>query len=78
MKALKENDVVSLREKVEGRSIPDFHSLVIPSGSEGTIVAVWGDPSRPSKYEVEFFIRERNSFALASIEATNAVVIWES
>lgn len=59
MKALKENDVVSLREKVDDRSIPDFYSFVIPSAPEGAIVAVWGDCSRPSKYEVEFFIRER-------------------
>ena len=42
--------------------------VIVPAGSAGTVVAVLGDPDRPSAYLVEFCVGEM-AFALATVEA---------
>ena len=49
-------------------------SIYDPKGktqSAATVVLVFGDPASPAAYEVEAFLPESNSYALATFEAAD-------
>lgn len=64
-----ENDVIRLRESVAADVIGEGISIVIPVGTIGTVVLVHGDSKHPLAYEVEFYLQEKDCYALATIEA---------
>jgi hypothetical protein len=68
-----ENDVVHLREAVKVDVIGEKYSINVDAGAIGTIVHVYGEPMKPLAYEIEFYIRDRDSYALATINAEELV-----
>ena len=73
MTTYQENDLIHLREPVSADVIGERRSLVIPSGTSGSIVLVHGDPTQPLAYEVEFYVPDQDCYALATIEAGSAL-----
>ena len=69
MSTFKEIDVIRLRRSVEADLLGQPGRHLVPSGSVGTVVLVHGPAAEPSAYEIEFYIAERDAFALASVEA---------
>ncbi|MCZ2498760.1 DUF4926 domain-containing protein [Xylophilus sp. Kf1] len=69
MKINHENDVIRLRESVMADVIGEGRALTIPAGTKGAVVLVHGDPENPAAYEIEFYMKEQNCYALATIEA---------
>lgn len=68
MNTFHENDVVRLREEVKANIIAGAE-ILIPAGSEGTVVLVHGSSEEPSAYEVEFYIPGQNDFAIATVDS---------
>jgi hypothetical protein len=69
MKIYNENDVIRLKEPITADVVGERRSLVISSGTAGTVVLVHGDPNQPAAYEIEFYIEEEDCYALATLEA---------
>jgi hypothetical protein len=69
MKAMKENDTFTLLKEVEATVIGERTVVVLPVGAIVTVVLVFGDPASPLAYEVEAFLSESNTYALATVEA---------
>ena len=65
-----ENDVVRLREPVTAKVIGEQRSLVIPAGTEGAVVLVYGSPVKPDAYEIEFYVRDDDCYVLATLDAS--------
>src|SRR3954467_7474647 len=91
MTVAREIDIVRIHVAVEGQALDDDRTVIIPAGSEGTVVSVAGPPDQPEGYEVEFFIESPNQSdapvdefgiepmqptALASVPADAITVIW--
>lgn len=68
-----ENDVVSLKQTIDAKIVGDNRSLMIPAGTIGTIVLVYGAIQKPEAYEVEFYIQDYDSYALATIKSEQIV-----
>lgn len=71
MNAMKENDVFSLPKAVNAVVVGEKTTTVLPGGTVVTVVLVFGDPASPAAYEVEAFLPESNSYALATFEAAD-------
>lgn len=71
MNAMKENDVFSLPKAVNAIVIGEKNAIVLPAGTVVTVVLVFGDPASPVAYEVEAFLPESNSYALATFDVTD-------
>lgn len=69
MTVYRENDVVQLPGAINATVIGERRSIVIPANTVGTVVLVHGDPMQPAAYEVEFYIKHQDCYALATIEA---------
>ena len=69
MSTFKEIDVIKLRRAVEADVIGEGRRSVIPAGAAGTVVLVHGPAANPTAYEIEFYIADSDSFALATVEA---------
>jgi hypothetical protein len=69
MSTFKEIDVIKLRRSVEADVIGEGKTIVVPSGSLGTVVLVHGPTAKPSGYEIEFYIADSDDFAVATVEA---------
>jgi hypothetical protein len=65
----KEHDLISLRDSVTADVVGEGRALTIPAGTTGAIVLVHGDLVNPAAYEIEFYIKEQNCYALATVEA---------
>ena len=65
----RELDYVYIIDSVPGLLTKDFTKFIVPSGTEGTIVLVYGKEENPEAYEIEFFIEEHNCTALATVPA---------
>lgn len=68
MKVLRENDSVVLTKSVKGAVIGESREVVLPIGTNATVVLVHGDPSQPEGYEIEAYISEQDCYVLATIE----------
>ena len=44
-------------------------NLILPAGSEGAVIYVWGDPHNPAFYQVEVYLKETDEFAVANVPA---------
>jgi hypothetical protein len=66
---MKENETFILQTAVEATVDGERARVVLPVGTTVTIVMVFGDPVLPSAYEVEAFLSESNTYALATVEA---------
>lgn len=69
MKAMKENDTFKLSQSVEATAIGENRTVALPAGRVVTVVMVLGDPNSPAAYEVEAFMPDDNTYALATIDA---------
>jgi Domain of unknown function (DUF4926) len=69
MSTYKEIDVIRVRRSVEADVLGEHATFVVPSGSLGTVVLVHGPAAKPSAYEIEFYVAERDAFALATVDA---------
>lgn len=69
MNAMKENDNFQLSKPVEAEVIGEHTSVTLPPGMAVTVVLVFGDPALPEAYEVEAYLPETNTYALATIPA---------
>ncbi len=67
MKIYRESDVIVLQEPIPADVIGEDRTLTVPVGTQGAVVLVHGDPSQPAAYEVEFYIRDSDCYALATI-----------
>jgi hypothetical protein len=91
MTVAREIDIVRVHEPVEGYVIGERRTVIIPAGSEGTVVYVAGPPNQPEAYEVEFGIEAPNQpdaredelgiepvqpSALATVRPDAITVIW--
>jgi hypothetical protein len=64
------NDKVRLRGPIARAKIIGSRSSVdIDRGSIGTIVSARGDPMNPRAYDVKFYIKDQNCYAVATISA---------
>jgi hypothetical protein len=71
MKMLKENDIISLAQPIEGDVIGEHRKVVLPTGTIATVVLVHGDPNQPMAYEIEAYFSEQDCYVLATLEAAN-------
>lgn len=69
MNALKENDSFRLTRPVEAEVIGEHTVVTLPAATVVTVVLVFGDPTSPEAYEVEAYLPETNTYALATIPA---------
>lgn len=69
MIVVNEHDGIRLLQPVEAHVIGERRKVVIPEGSEGTVVHVYGPPAKPVAYEVEFVLKPLESYALATVDA---------
>src|SRR4051812_46375966 len=76
MNEVNEHDVVRVNEPVEGYVIGEQRTIIIPAGSEGTVVDIGGPSDRPEAYEVEFNIEPFPSSALATVSPAAVTVVW--
>lgn len=72
MKIFRENDYFVLRQPLEGTVIGESHKFTLPVGTTVTVVLVHGSPICPIAYELEAYIKEKDWYVLATIEAQNA------
>jgi hypothetical protein len=68
MNTMKENDTFALSKSVKAEIIGEHRTVMLPAGTLVTVVLVFGDTESPSAYEVEAFLEEDNTYALATIE----------
>ena len=73
-----EHDAIRLRQPVEAHVIGERRRVVMPEGSEGAVVAVYGPPTKPEAYEVEFVLQPLKSYALGTVGADLVTVIWRA
>ena len=66
---MKENDNFQLSKPVEAEVIGEHTLVILPAGTAVTIVLVFGDPALPEAYEVEAYLPETGTYALATISA---------
>lgn len=52
--------------------VGEHTAVLLPAGTIVTVVLVFGDPALPDAYEVEAFLPESDSYALATIKAVDA------
>lgn len=64
-----ENDAVRLKEPIKADVIGEGRSINIGAGAIGAIVYVYGEAMKPLAYEVEFYIKDQDCYALATIDA---------
>ena len=72
MNVIKEHDGVRLLQPVEGDDIREDGSattIIVPAGAEGTVVSVYGPPTKPVAYLVEFVFDATDSWVLATVDA---------
>ncbi|WP_213308495.1 hypothetical protein [Paraburkholderia sacchari] len=69
MNAMNENDSFRLTRPVEAEVIGEHTAVTLPAGTTVTVVLVFGDPVSPEAYEVEAYLPETNTYALATIPA---------
>jgi hypothetical protein len=68
---MKENDTFTLSKAVEAMVIGEHTKVFLPIGTNVTVALVFGDPASPVAYEVEAFLPESNTYALATVEAND-------
>lgn len=69
MKIFKEIDVVKTTKSVDVWVANDSSRLILPPGTQAAVVLVYGPAEAPTAYELEFYLSDRESFALATVEA---------
>jgi hypothetical protein len=69
MNVMKENDSFRLSKPVEAEVIGEHAVVTLPAGMAVTVVLVFGDPALPEAYEVEAYLPETDTYALATISA---------
>ncbi len=63
-----ENDELQLHAPITAEAIGMRRSFVVPTGSTGAVVLVYGNPSMPEAYEVEFYVLSEDCYAIATVE----------
>jgi calcineurin-like phosphoesterase family protein len=71
MKIFKEIDTVQVLVDVIVDVIRDKTRRIVPSGTEGAVVLVFGAADQPEAYMIEFYLKEIDEFALATLKATD-------
>ena len=69
MSVMKENDSFQLSKPTEAEVIGQHTAVTLPAGMAVTVVLVFGDPASPEAYEVEAYLPETDTYALATIPA---------
>jgi len=69
---MRENDTFTLSRPTEAVVVGEHTAVLLPAGTIVTVVLVFGDPALPDAYEVEAFLPESDSYALATIKAVDA------
>jgi putative transposon-encoded protein len=72
MKKLFENNVVCIKKELKAKIIGEDTNIDIPKNTIGTIVLVYKNKLQVSiAYEIEFYISEKEAFALATVDAND-------
>ncbi len=69
----KENDTVSLLQATEVTLVDENRSLLLPKGTQGAIVGVYGSLEQPSSYLIEFVINPLETYAIAEVRAADVI-----
>lgn len=66
---LREGDIVRCLESVEADVIGERCKVEIPARSTGAVVTVYEGSEGTEAYEIEFYVADQDSYALATISA---------
>lgn len=75
---MKENDTFRLLKPTSATVVGEQRTVIIPAGSEVTVVLILGDPNSPSAYEVKAYIAGEDAYGLATIESSDLPPIPKS
>jgi hypothetical protein len=66
----KDHDVVRVTRNVEAFFLDeDKENITIQAGTTGAVINVLGNPQYPSCYQIEFYLRDQNDFAISTVDA---------
>ena len=73
MSVMKENDTFVLSKTTEATVIGERRMVLLPAGTQVTVVVVFGDSNAPVAYEVEAYLPRENLYATATVEVRDVV-----